>query len=1565
MVKHIVLWKLKDSADKQQNIDRMIEMLNALVGKVEGLISVEVGYNFNTSSDFDVVLYAALKNPAALKHYQFHPEHLKCKDFIGSVTVDRVAADYFFEEEAASSLPADQVADVPAAAETVLASDETDVITEPEISIEFPPKRTVIPTVTELNADKPARKTEPAEEIPSVKIPYDPSITPEIVVRRPPLWEDEVFPAQTRNTVTDQSAATPADDAFAPAAQEFNAPSDPFAASFTEPVPADDAFAPAAQEFDAPSNPFAASFTEPALADDAFAPAAQEFDAPSDPFAASFTEPVPADDAFAPAAQEFDAPSDPFAASFTEPALADDAFAPAAQEFDAPSDPFAASFTEPVPADDAFAPAAQEFDAPSDPFAASFTEPAPTDDAFAPAAQEFDAPSDPFAASFTEPAPKSTPDNAQVNPVSTKYSKVKEKTSIFGKKTVDVDVTPLDQRSDTWTCPNCGKIMPNYVGTCGCGEPKPFEFEPPMPSDNAPAASAVSAASAAPKAELKKEAKETPKADTKANARTAMPKSTPDNAQVNPVSTEYSKVKEKTSIFGKKTVDVDVTPLDQRSDTWTCPNCGKIMPNYVGTCGCGEPKPFEFEPPMPSDNAPAASAVSAASAAPKAELKKEAKETPKADTKANARTTMPKSTPDNAQVNPVSTKYSKVKEKTSIFGKKTVDVDVTPLDQRSDTWTCPNCGKIMPNYVGTCGCGEPKPFEFEPPMPSDNAPAASAVSAASAAPKAELKKEAKETPKADTKANARTTMPKSTPDNAQVNPVSTKYSKVKEKTSIFGKKTVDVDVTPLDQRSDTWTCPNCGKIMPNYVGTCGCGEPKPFEFEPPMPSDNAPAASAVSAASAAPKAELKKEAKETPKADTKANARTTMPKSTPDNAQVNPVSTKYSKVKEKTSIFGKKTVDVDVTPLDQRSDTWTCPNCGKIMPNYVGTCGCGEPKPFEFEPPMPSDNAPAASAVSAASAAPKAELKKEAKETPKADTKANARTAMPKSTPDNAQVNPVSTEYSKVKEKTSIFGKKTVDVDVTPLDQRSDTWTCPNCGKIMPNYVGTCGCGEPKPFEFEPPMPSDNAPAASAVSAASAAPKAELKKEAKETPKADTKANARTTMPKSTPDNAQVNPVSTKYSKVKEKTSIFGKKTVDVDVTPLDQRSDTWTCPNCGKIMPNYVGTCGCGEPKPFEFEPPMPSDNAPAASAVSAASAAPKAELKKEAKETPKADTKANARTAMPKSTPDNAQVNPVSTEYSKVKEKTSIFGKKTVDVDVTPLDQRSDTWTCPNCGKIMPNYVGTCGCGEPKPFEFEPPIPTDSDTAENTEALPDIAPGIEPKSKLTSEQMAAFENVQPSIQGYNPQLKQDIPETQGSTYSYIQNDTVNNTTDPNYQAPDLSFIQNQNETFNNDATNNLNTDQDFTAPLEPFNFGDAPEAAPMRFENNNFEPMNFDNLPPVAPMRFSDEPPAYLGIKSDPKPEASKSSQPGKSEKPAVPEYKRVPVDDFSTAKSTGKKEKKHLFGKKAKEAEVFKKAQEAVNSRKDVPNNGTWTCPNCGKVMPKYVGTCGCGEPQPFEF
>ena len=77
MVKHIVLWKIRDGEDKQKNIESMIDMLTSLVGKIEGLVSMEVGYDFSENPQYDVALYASFKNPVALKYYQNHPEHLK------------------------------------------------------------------------------------------------------------------------------------------------------------------------------------------------------------------------------------------------------------------------------------------------------------------------------------------------------------------------------------------------------------------------------------------------------------------------------------------------------------------------------------------------------------------------------------------------------------------------------------------------------------------------------------------------------------------------------------------------------------------------------------------------------------------------------------------------------------------------------------------------------------------------------------------------------------------------------------------------------------------------------------------------------------------------------------------------------------------------------------------------------------------------------------------------------------------------------------------------------------------------------------------------------------------------------------------------------------------------------------------------------------------------------------------------------------------------------------------------------------------------------------------------
>lgn len=96
MVKHIVMWKLKPSAngaDKKTNAIKMKRMLEALQGVVPGAYKMEVGINYNPGG-YDVVLYSEFNDHDALEGYQVHPEHMKVKEFVHEVMSDRVVADY-------------------------------------------------------------------------------------------------------------------------------------------------------------------------------------------------------------------------------------------------------------------------------------------------------------------------------------------------------------------------------------------------------------------------------------------------------------------------------------------------------------------------------------------------------------------------------------------------------------------------------------------------------------------------------------------------------------------------------------------------------------------------------------------------------------------------------------------------------------------------------------------------------------------------------------------------------------------------------------------------------------------------------------------------------------------------------------------------------------------------------------------------------------------------------------------------------------------------------------------------------------------------------------------------------------------------------------------------------------------------------------------------------------------------------------------------------------------------------------------------------------------------------
>ncbi|ATX81011.1 Stress responsive A/B Barrel Domain [Mariprofundus ferrinatatus] len=91
MVKHIVMWKLRDKRDAAEIKAR----LEALDGKIPGLIKIEVGIDFlESEQSADVVLYSELASREALDAYQAHPEHVAVIPLVKGAAVSRTVVDY-------------------------------------------------------------------------------------------------------------------------------------------------------------------------------------------------------------------------------------------------------------------------------------------------------------------------------------------------------------------------------------------------------------------------------------------------------------------------------------------------------------------------------------------------------------------------------------------------------------------------------------------------------------------------------------------------------------------------------------------------------------------------------------------------------------------------------------------------------------------------------------------------------------------------------------------------------------------------------------------------------------------------------------------------------------------------------------------------------------------------------------------------------------------------------------------------------------------------------------------------------------------------------------------------------------------------------------------------------------------------------------------------------------------------------------------------------------------------------------------------------------------------------
>lgn len=95
MVKHIILWKLKEEFNTNEVKQGIKNGLEGLIGKIPGLIEIRVETNPLSSSNVDVMLYSVFENDAALKGYAVHPEHVYVANtFVRPFTETRACFDY-------------------------------------------------------------------------------------------------------------------------------------------------------------------------------------------------------------------------------------------------------------------------------------------------------------------------------------------------------------------------------------------------------------------------------------------------------------------------------------------------------------------------------------------------------------------------------------------------------------------------------------------------------------------------------------------------------------------------------------------------------------------------------------------------------------------------------------------------------------------------------------------------------------------------------------------------------------------------------------------------------------------------------------------------------------------------------------------------------------------------------------------------------------------------------------------------------------------------------------------------------------------------------------------------------------------------------------------------------------------------------------------------------------------------------------------------------------------------------------------------------------------------------
>lgn len=97
MIKHIILWKLKETLTDDEKAAARAEAkrrLEALNGKIDGMINLTVVTDRLPSSNADMMLDSTFETEEALAGYQVNPLHVEAATYVRSVVEARLCLDF-------------------------------------------------------------------------------------------------------------------------------------------------------------------------------------------------------------------------------------------------------------------------------------------------------------------------------------------------------------------------------------------------------------------------------------------------------------------------------------------------------------------------------------------------------------------------------------------------------------------------------------------------------------------------------------------------------------------------------------------------------------------------------------------------------------------------------------------------------------------------------------------------------------------------------------------------------------------------------------------------------------------------------------------------------------------------------------------------------------------------------------------------------------------------------------------------------------------------------------------------------------------------------------------------------------------------------------------------------------------------------------------------------------------------------------------------------------------------------------------------------------------------------